>query len=183
MGSAPARAASAGEAPASLPAGIRLRGRAPLEILIGFRRAGAGGRRGRIGRAVLPTASACAGSGRGHLPRLAVARAYAELLLELQVRETPHRLRSHRGLRRLLEEAPVAAASPDRGPARPSPPARPGARCAAPPASPSSPVARAAQPATSSRREHASEWRGGASACPPRRTGRARRDRSCRRRA
>src|SRR5439155_633617 len=43
----------------------------------------------------------------GHFPRLGVARANPELLLKLQVREAPHRLRSHRGLRCLLKEAPV----------------------------------------------------------------------------
>ena len=84
-----------------------LRGRAPLEILIGFPRAGAGDRRGRIGRAGLRARERLGGLRGGHFPRPGVARAYPELLLELQVRETPHRLRRHRGLRCLLEEAPV----------------------------------------------------------------------------
>src|SRR5207247_7733304 len=85
-----------------------LRGRAPLEILIGFQEAGAGDRRGRMGRVDLPARGRLGGLRSGYFPRLAVARAYAELPLELQVRETPHRLRSHRRLRCLLEEAPVA---------------------------------------------------------------------------
>ena len=84
-----------------------LRGRAPLEILIGFPQAGAGDRRGRIGPVGLRARECLGGLRVGHFPRPGVARAYPELLLDLQVRETPHRLRSHRGLRCLLEEAPV----------------------------------------------------------------------------
>ena len=43
----------------------------------------------------------------GHLSRLAVARAQPELLLDLQVRKTPHRLRGHRA-ERLLDALEVA---------------------------------------------------------------------------
>ncbi len=85
-----------------------VRGRALLEILIGFPRGGAGDRRGRMGRAGLRARGCLCEQRGGQLPRPAVARAYTELLLDLQVRETAHRLRSHRGLRCLLEEAPVA---------------------------------------------------------------------------
>ena len=45
--------------------------------------------------------------GRRHLARLAVARANAELLLDLQVGEPAHRFRRHGALRSFLEEAPV----------------------------------------------------------------------------
>src|SRR3989441_4076330 len=84
-----------------------LRCRAPLEILIGFQQTRAGSHRGRI-RAAGPRRREYPGGLRsGHSPRLGVARAYPELLFELQVRETPHCLRSHRGLRCILEEAPV----------------------------------------------------------------------------
>jgi len=44
----------------------------------------------------------------GYGPQIAFTLVYAELLLDFQVRETAHRLGSHRRLRRLLEEAPVA---------------------------------------------------------------------------
>src|SRR6267378_6359387 len=84
-----------------------LRSRAPLEILIGFPQTYAGSCRGRI-RTAGPRAREYRGGLRsGHFPRLGVARANTELLLELQVREAPHRLRSHCGLRCLLEEAPI----------------------------------------------------------------------------
>src|SRR5205807_4444650 len=84
-----------------------LRGRAPLEILIGFPQTYAGSCRDRI-RTAGPRAREYRGGLRsGHFPRLGVARANTELLLELQVREAPHRLRSHGGLRCLLEEAPI----------------------------------------------------------------------------
>src|SRR5258708_2241686 len=84
-----------------------LRGRAPLEILMGFPETYGGSCRGRI-RTAGPRAREYRGRLRsGHFPRLGVARANTELLLELQVREAPHRLRSHRGLRCLLEEAPI----------------------------------------------------------------------------
>src|SRR2546429_3936792 len=84
-----------------------LRGRAPLEILIGFFYTRTGSWRGGI-RTPGPRACEYRGGLRsGHFPRLGVARANPELLLKLQVREAPHRLRSHRGLRCLLKEAPV----------------------------------------------------------------------------
>src|SRR6185503_5885009 len=44
----------------------------------------------------------------GNLPRLDIACVYAELLLDLQIREAPHCFRSHRCFRCLIEEAPVA---------------------------------------------------------------------------
>src|SRR2546422_1165237 len=84
-----------------------LRCRAPLEILIGFLQTRAGSRRGRIGTAGPRAREYPGGLRSGHFPRLGATRAYPELLFELQVRETPHRLRSHRGLRCLREEAPV----------------------------------------------------------------------------
>ena len=86
---------------------LTLRGRAPLEILIGFLQAGGGGRRVRISIAGQRVRQCLGGLRSGHFPRLSVARAYPELLLELQVRETPDRLGSHRGLRCLIEETPV----------------------------------------------------------------------------
>ena len=59
-----------------------LRGRAALEILIGFPQAGAADSRGRTGRVGL-RARECLGGLRGrHFPRLGVARAYSELLLD-----------------------------------------------------------------------------------------------------
>src|SRR5947209_14196842 len=73
-----------------------LRCRAPLEILIGFLQTCAGSRRARIGTAGPRAREYRGGLRSGHFPRLGVARAYPELLFELQVRETPHRLRSHR---------------------------------------------------------------------------------------
>src|SRR6266581_6571295 len=84
-----------------------LRCRAPLKILIGFVQAGAGNCRDQIGT-VGPRARENLGGLRGgHFPRLGVARTYSELLLDLQVCEAPHRFWSHRGLGRLLKEAPV----------------------------------------------------------------------------
>src|SRR5580765_2294701 len=84
-----------------------LRCRAPLEIKIGFQQTGSGSRRGRIGTAGSRAREYLGGLRSSHFPRLGIARAYSELLFELQVRETPDRLRSHRGLWCLLEEAPI----------------------------------------------------------------------------
>jgi hypothetical protein len=84
-----------------------LRGRALLEFLVRFPHAGAGDR-GRIGRVRLRAQRCRSWLRGGHFPWLAVARAQTELLLDLQVRETPHGLRSHRRFRCLLEEALVA---------------------------------------------------------------------------
>src|SRR5439155_22120394 len=89
-----------------------LHGRAPLEILIGFLRGGIEGRRPIslyfARSASVPQFRECLGGLRsGHFPWPGIARAYPELLLELQVRQTTHRLRCHRSLRCLLEEAPV----------------------------------------------------------------------------
>src|SRR5262249_56276159 len=83
-----------------------LRSGAPLEILIGLQqtRAGTGHRIGAACRRAREYLTVPRG---GHLPWLGVARAYSELLLELQVRKAPHRLRSHHRLRRLFEEAPI----------------------------------------------------------------------------
>ena len=78
---------------------LALRGRAAFEILIGFPQAADGSRRGRVGPAGLRVREWRSGLRSGHLPRPAVHCAYPELLLELQVRETAHRLRCHRGLR------------------------------------------------------------------------------------
>jgi hypothetical protein len=85
-----------------------LRGRALLEVLIGFARCGAGGLRGQIGRRLLPLFACLGGLRGGHRTRLAVARTDAELLLELQVRKATHRFRRHLRFGRLFEKAPVA---------------------------------------------------------------------------
>src|SRR5260370_6620683 len=84
-----------------------LRGRASLEILVGFPQTCASSCRGRIRTAGPRAREYRGGLRRGHFPRLGLARAYPQLLFQLQVRETPHRLRSHRGLPRLLEAAPM----------------------------------------------------------------------------
>ena len=68
---------------------------------------GAGSRRGRIGPAGLRAGDCLGGLRSGHFPWPGVACAYSELLLELEVRETTHRFRSHRVFRCILEEAPV----------------------------------------------------------------------------
>src|SRR5262249_54696239 len=83
------------------------RGRTALEILIGFPLAGTGERRGLIGARGLRAHEWLARLRGGHFPRFGAASAYAELLLDFQIGKTPHRLRSHRGLRCLLKEAPV----------------------------------------------------------------------------
>src|SRR5206468_7159674 len=61
----------------------------------------------RIGRVCCGVRRCLTGLRSGHLARLEIARVYAELLLELQVRKTPHRFRSHGRLGGLLEKAPV----------------------------------------------------------------------------
>ncbi len=61
----------------------------------------------RIGRVGLYARECLSGGRGGHFPRCGVARAYPELPLELEVCETPHRLRRQRGLGRVLEEPPV----------------------------------------------------------------------------
>ncbi len=80
---------------------------APLKLPIGFPRAGAGNCGGLIGRVGWRGRKRLSGLRCGNFPRLEVARVYAELLLDLQVRKAPHCFRSHRCLRCLLEEAPV----------------------------------------------------------------------------
>ena len=84
-----------------------LRSRSPLESLIGFPPGCTGDHRVRIASIGLLTHKGLSGLRGGHFPRLAVAYSYPVLLLDLQVGETPHRLRSHRGLRCLFDDFPV----------------------------------------------------------------------------
>ena len=148
-----------------------LRGRAPLEILIGFPQAGAGG---RIGRWRLRVRECLGGLRERPFPaawrRPCVSRTASRVAGPRDAASLPESSRSPvppRG-------SAGTAAWPDRGPARPSPPARPGARYAAPPASPDrrppSCWRRAAQPAMKASASTVGMVRRRISV-PPRRTG------------
>ena len=89
---------------------LELAGRPTLEVLVGLVRC-----RNRIGdrrcRTGADPARRFAGIRRGHLGPAAARRGAAgdaELLLELQVREPPHRFGRHRTRGRLVEVAPIA---------------------------------------------------------------------------
>src|SRR5260370_36191498 len=81
-----------------------LRGPASLEILVGFPQTCASSCSGRIRTAGPRAREYRGGLRRGRFPRRRIGRPYASALFYLQVPGTPHRLRSHRGLRCLLEE-------------------------------------------------------------------------------
>src|SRR5262249_35961055 len=82
-------------------------GGATLEILMRFPRTGTGERGGIIRARSLRTHEWLGRRRGSHFLRFGGARAYAELLLDFQIGETPHRFGSHRGLRCLLKEAAV----------------------------------------------------------------------------
>src|SRR5260370_25190811 len=84
-----------------------LRGRASLEILVGFPQTCASSCRGRI-RTAGPRAREYPGGLRsGHFPPLRIALACPGLLFEVQVPATPHRLLGRRGLPFLPQESPL----------------------------------------------------------------------------
>src|SRR5262249_31351838 len=83
---------------------LGLRCRPPLEILIGFPQACGGS---RVRPAGLYVRDCLGRLWCGHFWRLRLTCVYPELLLELQVRETAHRRRCHRGFRCVVEETSV----------------------------------------------------------------------------
>src|SRR5258708_20341969 len=68
-----------------------LRGRASLEILVGFPQTCASSCRGRIGTAGPRAREYRGGLRSGHFPRLGLSRPYPQLLFDVQVRPAPPR--------------------------------------------------------------------------------------------